>query len=99
MAMSSQNDVRKIRQLWYAARLYYSLLPNNISDNEMEMSVEDWGTECAQSDDFYEKPLFIFACHITACAMRPYSIDEKKKYQRYRDNQTSLRLVALNTIA
>jgi len=51
------------------------------------MKVKDWSTECSQSDDFHNKPLFVFTCHLTSCAMRLYSIDEKKQYQRYRNYQ------------
>lgn len=84
---SSKDDTREIMQLWYAAQLCYSLVPKNIDSADMVKTVALWSVECENSDDFYTKPLFTFSCHLASCAIRLYSIDEKKDYQRYKDYQ------------
>jgi hypothetical protein len=48
--MCSQTDVREIKQLWYAAGLYYSLLPKDVDRNEMDKIVGQWSNECEISD-------------------------------------------------
>lgn len=79
---SEADDVREIQQLWKAAELYYSLLPN-LDKSEMEKTVQEWSDECKNSYGFYKTLQFKFSCHIASCAIRLYSIDEKRKYQRY----------------
>jgi len=83
--MCSKLDVREIEQLWYSARLYYNLLPKGIEDTEMRKTVGRWSAECEKTEDFHELPLFTFSCHLTSCAIRLYSIDEKRKHQRFID--------------
>jgi hypothetical protein len=85
--MCSKTDAREIKQLWYAAKLYYSLLPKNIDKKEMSKTVGQWSKECESSDDFHMTPLFSYSCHVASCAIRLYSIDEKKNYKRYSDYQ------------
>lgn len=85
--MCSKSAVREIKQLWYAAQLYYSLLPKDIDKNEMAKTVDQWSNESEISDNFYMAPLFIYSCHLASCAIRLYSIDEKRNYQRYKDYQ------------
>ena len=83
---SEADDVREIKQLWNAAKFYYSLLPD-LSKSEMERTVREWSDECENSDDFHVTPLFKFSCHIASCAIRLYSIDEKRGHQRYENYQ------------
>lgn len=85
--MCSKTDIREIEQLWYAAKLYYSLLPTDIDKSEMSKTVGQWSKECESLVDFYMTPLFSYCCHIDSCAIRLYSIDEKRKYKRYLDYQ------------
>jgi hypothetical protein len=80
------DDVREIIQLWHAAIFYYRMLPN-LSANEMNMTVRDWSSACELKDDFHQEPMFEFCCHIASCAIRLYSIDEKRKHKRYTDYQ------------
>lgn len=80
-------ETREIIQLWHAARIYYSLLPNDIASAVMGKTIGNWSVECESLNDFYNKPLFTFACHLDSCAIRLYSIDEKRNHQRYKDYQ------------
>jgi hypothetical protein len=81
------DDTREIMQLWYAAQLCYSLIPTDIDAADMGKTVCAWTVECENSDDFYKTPLFTFSCHLASCAIRLYSIDEKRNYKRYKDYQ------------
>ena len=86
MAMSK--ETREIRQLWYASKLYYSLLPDDIDSAEMGKTIGDWSVECESLNDFYNTPLFTFACHLDSCAIRLYSkvghYEEKGKDQEHK---------------
>jgi hypothetical protein len=83
---SGARDVREIKQLWYAAKFYYSLLPD-LSKSEMDKTVGQWSNECENTDDFHVTSLFKFSCHIASCAIRLYSIDEKRRHERYENYQ------------
>jgi len=81
--MSPASTDREILQLWYAARLYYDLMPDTISATELERTIGEWSLECARVQDFYEQSLFELSSHLDSCAIRLYSIDEKIESPRY----------------
>ncbi len=83
MSTKKKDDVREIMQLWNAAELYWGLLPNNINEATMNKTVHDWSDECENSDTYQKNPLFTYCCHLASCAIRLYSIDEKRKLKRY----------------
>ena len=83
--MCLKMEAREIKQLWYAAKLYYFLLPKDVDKSEIAKTVGQWSKECESANDFHTKPLFVYSCHLASCAIRLYSIDEKINNRRYED--------------
>lgn len=84
---SDIDDAREIMQLWNAAQFCYSLVPKDVDAADMDKTVREWSDEYESSHAFHVTPLFIHSVHLTSCAIRLYSIDEKRNYQRYQDYQ------------